>query len=253
MCSRPNPPGPGSRCTAPAPPAPVPPLGTATGRASSPQERGRSRVHGPSLIPGPRSIWTEETSSCPEISFTSPGSPRRCTAGPRSPGAPLLTADTFRLTSAHKGPGSRTTGPASPASSTEWSPQRGSLPPRVQPSAAVPAAILDLSSQPRLVLLRLKYAEDDSRASFNVDGGDLLASRDILHFSRAPAQMHSRAQVARSPPPHRRHVSPHIGPQGAWVPDRRAGVSGILHQAVAPAGEPPTSGSAERRSPGRHF
>ncbi|KAJ1175196.1 hypothetical protein NDU88_000487 [Pleurodeles waltl] len=93
----------------------------------------------------------------------------------------------------------------------------------------------------------------DSRASFNLDGGDLLASRDILHFSRAPAQMHSGAQVARSPPPHRRHVSPHIGPQGAQVPDRRAGVSGILHRAVAPAGEPPTSGSAERRGPGRHF
>ncbi|KAJ1109137.1 hypothetical protein NDU88_006502 [Pleurodeles waltl] len=93
----------------------------------------------------------------------------------------------------------------------------------------------------------------DSRASFNLDGGDLLASRDILHFSRAPAQMHSGAQVARSPPPHRRHVSPHIGPQGSRVPDRRAGVSGILHRAVAPAGEPPTSGSAERRGPGRHF
>ncbi|KAJ1130611.1 hypothetical protein NDU88_008962 [Pleurodeles waltl] len=93
----------------------------------------------------------------------------------------------------------------------------------------------------------------DSRASFNLDGGDLLASRDILHFSRAPAQMHSGAQVARSPPPHLRHVSPHIGPQGARVPDRRAGVSGIPHRAVAPAGEPPTSCSAERRGPGRHF
>ncbi|KAJ1113279.1 hypothetical protein NDU88_001533 [Pleurodeles waltl] len=93
----------------------------------------------------------------------------------------------------------------------------------------------------------------DSRASFNLDGGDLLASRDILHFSRAPAQMHSGAQVARSLPPHRRHVSPHIGPQGARVPDRRAGVSGIPHRAVAPAGEPPTSGSVERRGPCRHF
>ncbi|KAJ1117079.1 hypothetical protein NDU88_005279 [Pleurodeles waltl] len=65
--------------------------------------------------------------------------------------------------------------------------------------------------------------------------------------------MHSGAQVTRSPPPHRRHVSPHIGPQGSRVPDRRAGVSSILHRAVVPAGEPPTSGSAERRGSGRHF
>ncbi|KAJ1106261.1 hypothetical protein NDU88_003664 [Pleurodeles waltl] len=93
----------------------------------------------------------------------------------------------------------------------------------------------------------------DSRASFKPDGGDLLASRDIPHFSRAPAQMRSGVQAARSLSPHRRHVSPHIGPQGARAPDRRAGVCGVLHRAAASAGEPPTSGSAKRRGPGRHL
>ncbi|KAJ1101052.1 hypothetical protein NDU88_006126 [Pleurodeles waltl] len=93
----------------------------------------------------------------------------------------------------------------------------------------------------------------DFRASFNPDGGDLLASRDIPHFSRAPAQMRSGVQAARSLSPHRRHVSPHIGPQGARAPDRRAGICGVLHRAAASAGEPPTSSSAERRGPGRHL
>ncbi|KAJ1199041.1 hypothetical protein NDU88_002879 [Pleurodeles waltl] len=93
----------------------------------------------------------------------------------------------------------------------------------------------------------------DSRASINQDGGDLLASQGILRFFRAPAQMHSGAQVVRSPPPHRKHGSPLVGPRGARVPDRRAGASDILHRAVVPAGEPPTSVSAERRGPGRHF
>ncbi|KAJ1080422.1 hypothetical protein NDU88_000629 [Pleurodeles waltl] len=65
--------------------------------------------------------------------------------------------------------------------------------------------------------------------------------------------MRSGVQAARSLSPHRRHVSPHIGPQGARAPDRRAGVRGVLHRAAASAGEPPTSGSAERRAPGRHL
>ncbi|KAJ1164021.1 hypothetical protein NDU88_004468 [Pleurodeles waltl] len=162
VCSRSNPPGPGSRGTASVSPAPIPPLGTAAGRASSPQERGRSRVHGPSLTPGPRSIRTEETSS----------RLGRCAAGSRPPGASLLTADTFRLTSAHKGPGPQIAGPASAASPTERPPQQGSLPPRVRPSTAVPAAILNFSSQPRLVLLRLKYAVGGSRGDLWGPGAD---------------------------------------------------------------------------------
>ncbi|KAJ1158205.1 hypothetical protein NDU88_010899 [Pleurodeles waltl] len=111
--SRPNPLGPGSRCTAPVPPASIPPLGPAARRASSPQERGRRRVHGPTLTPG-------------------------------SPGA--------------------------------------------------------------------------------------FVSR-----------------------PHRNLVSLCIGPQGARASNRRAGVSSILHRAATSAGEPLTSGSAERRSPCRHL
>ncbi|KAJ1138020.1 hypothetical protein NDU88_004411 [Pleurodeles waltl] len=172
VCSRSNPLGPGSRGTASVSPAPIPPLGMAAGRASSSQERGRSRVHGPSLTPGPRSIRTEETSSCLGISPTSLGPPRRCAAGSRPPGASLLTADTFRLTSAHKGPGPRIAGPASAASSTERPPQQGSLPPRVRPSTAIPAAILNFSSQPRLVLLRLKYAVGGSRGDLWGPGAD---------------------------------------------------------------------------------
>ncbi|KAJ1106123.1 hypothetical protein NDU88_003526 [Pleurodeles waltl] len=55
-----------------------------------------------------------------------------------------------------QGPGLRIAGPATPASPTERPPQQGSLPPRVRPGAAVSAAILSLSNQPRLKNGRLK-------------------------------------------------------------------------------------------------
>ncbi|KAJ1136519.1 hypothetical protein NDU88_002934 [Pleurodeles waltl] len=144
VCSRPNPLGPGSRCIVPVPPASIPPLGTAARRASSPQERGRRRVHSPTLTPGPRSVRTEETPSRLRMSLTSPGPPRKCTAGSGSPGA--------------------------------------------------------------------------------------FVSR-----------------------PHRNLVSLRLGPQGARASKHRAGVPSVLHRAAASAGEPLTSGSAERRSPGRHL
>ncbi|KAJ1179363.1 hypothetical protein NDU88_004597 [Pleurodeles waltl] len=44
-----------------------------------------------------------------------------------------------------------------------------------------------------------------------------------------------------------------FGPRGARARKRRAGVPSITHSVAASAGEPLTSGSAKRRSPGRHL
>ncbi|KAJ1164172.1 hypothetical protein NDU88_004617 [Pleurodeles waltl] len=64
--------------------------------------------------------------------------------------------------------------------------------------------------------------------------------------------MHSGVRVARSSP---RSSPPQsrFGPREAWAPKRRADVPSVIHRAAASAGEPLTSGSAERHSPGRHL
>ncbi|KAJ1127463.1 hypothetical protein NDU88_005865 [Pleurodeles waltl] len=51
--------------------------------------------------------------------------------------------------------------------------------------------------------------------------------------------------------PQSRFVS--FWPTGARATKLRAGVPSVTHSAAASAGEPLTSGSAKRRSPGRHL
>ncbi|KAJ1202578.1 hypothetical protein NDU88_006375 [Pleurodeles waltl] len=73
-------------------------------RATFSPDRGDPASRGPgypSLLPGPAQMHR----------------------GSRPPEASFLTAVTFRLPSAHKGPGLRIAGPATPASSTERPPQ----------------------------------------------------------------------------------------------------------------------------------
>ncbi|KAJ1110081.1 hypothetical protein NDU88_007436 [Pleurodeles waltl] len=65
--------------------------------------------------------------------------------------------------------------------------------------------------------------------------------------------MHGGVRDARSPPPPIVGTAISLRPTGAWSPKRSGGASGVAHRAVVSAGQPLTSGSAERRSPGRHL
>ncbi|KAJ1124452.1 hypothetical protein NDU88_002913 [Pleurodeles waltl] len=136
------------------------------------------------------------------------------------------------------GPGSRCTAPVPPAS----------IPPL---GTAGPASKLSTGARPA----SRSRPHLDSQASFSPDGRDPLASHDVPHISRTPRKCTAGsgspgAFVSR---PHRNLISLHIGPQGARASKRRAGVPSVLHRGAASAGEPLTSGSAERCSPGRHL
>ncbi|KAJ1189806.1 hypothetical protein NDU88_006548 [Pleurodeles waltl] len=112
---------------------------------SSPAGR---RDHTATLISSLRSDPMEESSLHPRLSLTSLGPPRTCTAGSGPPGAfPRSSAPQSCF--GPRGPRPRSAAPASPVSLTERPYQRGSPSPRVRRSAAVPAAILDLSNRSR--------------------------------------------------------------------------------------------------------
>ncbi|KAJ1112983.1 hypothetical protein NDU88_001243 [Pleurodeles waltl] len=92
----------------------------------------------------------------------------------------------------------------------------------------------------------------DFFASVRPDGGVLSPSQVVSHISRNPTHIHGGVRATRSLPPIVR-TAVSLRPTGAQAPKRSAGVSGVAHRAAVSAGHPLTSGSAERRSPGRHL
>ncbi|KAJ1182191.1 hypothetical protein NDU88_007385 [Pleurodeles waltl] len=81
----------------------------------------------------------------------------------------------------------------------------------------------------------------DSRASFSPDGGDPLASQDVSHISRTPAQMHSGVRVARS-------LRQSSSPQSRFASHRPTRGPGLEAQGRLLQRLPP-SGRISRRAP----